>query len=99
MDAAASGVDRSSAAAYAALELRMVESEARAWRLLQAMDPVIVVDPEGIIELINVQAVALFGYEPDELIGQPVERLIRSGTACGASSTATSTPRPKNPGR
>ena len=78
MDAAASGVDRSSAAAYAALELRMVESEARAWRLLQAMDPVVVVDPEGIIELINVQAVVLFGYQPDELIGQPVERLIPS---------------------
>ena len=52
----------------------------RAWRLLQALpDPVVVADAHGVIELINVQAVALFGYEADELIGQPVELLIPPG--------------------
>ena len=76
----ASAADRRTAADYLALEVRMAESEARAWRLLQAMpDPVVVTDDEGIIELINVQAVALFGYQPAELIGQPVERLIPAG--------------------
>lgn len=69
--------DRRSAAEYAALETRMAESEARAWQLLQAVpDPIVVTDAAGIIELINAQAVALLGYQPDELIGQPVERLI-----------------------
>ena len=59
---------------------RTAGSEARAWRLLQAMpDPVVVADADGIIELVNIQAVALFGYQPDELIGQPVERLIPVG--------------------
>ena len=71
------GADRRSAAEYAALELRMAESEARAWQLLQAVpDPVVVADAAGVIELVNAQAVALFGYQPDELIGQPVELLI-----------------------
>ena len=59
---------------------RTAGSEARAWRLLQAVpDPVVVADADGIIELVNIQAVALFGYQPDELIGQPVERLIPVG--------------------
>jgi PAS domain S-box-containing protein len=79
-DRVASALDRRSAAEYLALERRMAESEARAWRLLQAVpDPVVVADARGIIELVNVQAVALFGYQPDELIGQPVERLIPVG--------------------
>ena len=57
---------------------RTAGSEARAWRLLQAVpDPVVVADADGIIELVNIQAVALFGYQPDELIGQPV-RLVAS---------------------
>ena len=69
--------NRRSAAEYAALERRVAESEARAWQLLQAVpDPVVVADADGTIELINAQAVTLFGYQPGELIGQPVERLI-----------------------
>jgi diguanylate cyclase (GGDEF)-like protein/PAS domain S-box-containing protein len=76
-DRPASAVNRRSAAAFAALELRMVDAEARTWRLLQAVpDPLVVTNADGVIELINAQAVLLFGYQPDELIGQSVERLI-----------------------
>lgn len=76
-DRAASAADRRTAAEFVALELRMAESEARAWRVLQAIpDPVVVAGADGIIELANTHAVDLFGYQPDELVGQPIERLI-----------------------
>jgi PAS domain S-box-containing protein len=39
-------------------------------------DAVVLVGPEGRIELINRQTEALFGYAREELLGQPVERLI-----------------------
>ena len=55
-------------------------SEDRAWRVLQALpDPVLVTDTRGVIELVNDQAVALFGYPAAELVGQPVERLVPQG--------------------
>ena len=79
-DRAAARVDRRSAVEYAALDLRMAEDGARAWRLLQQMsDPVVVTNSDGIIQLINFQAVLLFGYQPDELIGHPVEQLLPDG--------------------
>ena len=77
-DRAASADDRRSAVEREILN--MLESETRAWGLLQGLpDPVVVADAHGIIELINVQAVSLFGYQPEELIGEPVERLIPTG--------------------
>lgn len=39
-------------------------------------DAVVVVDAEGVIRACSNAARDLFGYEPDELIGQPVELLI-----------------------
>jgi PAS domain S-box-containing protein len=39
-------------------------------------DAVVIVGPEGRIELVNRQTEALFGYSRDELLGQPVERLV-----------------------
>lgn len=39
-------------------------------------DALIVVDEAGTIVLINTQAETLFGYDRDELIGQPVELLL-----------------------
>ena len=77
-DRAASAVDRRSAVEREVLN--SLESENRAWDLLQALpDPVVVADAYGVIELINLQADALFGYQPAELIGQPVERLVPTG--------------------
>ena len=49
----------------------------RAETLLQAVpDPVVIVDHEGRIAVVNAQTEAVFGYSRAELIGQPVELLI-----------------------
>ncbi len=44
--------------------------------LNSAPDAIIITDREGRIRLINEQAVAWFGYERRELIGQPIEVLV-----------------------
>ncbi|HWA73989.1 MAG TPA: PAS domain S-box protein [Polyangiaceae bacterium] len=41
-----------------------------------APDAMVVVTDGGVIELVNLQAEALFGYDRDELLGQPVEILV-----------------------
>lgn len=52
-------------------------SDARLTRLLDSMpDGIIMAGPTGAIVLCNVQAEALFGYPPGELIGQPIEVLL-----------------------
>lgn len=46
-------------------------------RLLEfAPDAMIVVDQGGVITLVNRQAEKMFGYSPDEMIGEPVEMLV-----------------------
>ena len=65
---------------YAGAAVPLAQSQARAWRLLQALpDPVLVTDTNGVIELVNDQVVALLGYQRAELIGQPVECLVPLG--------------------
>ncbi|HKS56507.1 MAG TPA: PAS domain-containing sensor histidine kinase [Steroidobacteraceae bacterium] len=44
----------------------------------QAPDAIVLVDPDGLVVYANPRVRALFGFEPDALIGQPVERLIPS---------------------
>jgi protein-histidine pros-kinase len=41
-----------------------------------APDAMVVVDESGRIVLVNSQVLAMFGYDPEELVGQPVEQLI-----------------------
>ncbi|GMU51337.1 MAG: hypothetical protein AMXMBFR33_04830 [Candidatus Xenobia bacterium] len=41
-----------------------------------APDGLMVVDQQGVIRLANLQSERLFGYEPGELVGLPVERLV-----------------------
>ena len=73
-------MDRQYSRERAALEVELAESQTRASSLLQALpDPVVITDTHGVIELVNDQAVALFGYQLAELIGQPVECLVPMG--------------------
>jgi PAS domain S-box-containing protein len=44
--------------------------------LASSPDAVIVVDEHGVIEMASPAVTALFGYKPDELVGQPVEVLV-----------------------
>jgi PAS domain S-box-containing protein len=52
-------------------------AEARFRGLVEAApDAMVILDEEGRIGLVNAQTLALFGYDRDELVGQPVEVLI-----------------------
>jgi PAS domain S-box-containing protein len=58
------------------------ESEARYRGLLEAApDAMVVVDQAGDIVLLNLQAEKQFGYQRDELVGQPVTNIIPEGFA------------------
>src|ERR1035438_9140814 len=58
------------------------ESEARYRGLLEAApDAMVVVDQDGEIVLLNVQAEKQFGYRRDELVGQKVKNIIPEGFA------------------
>ena len=68
-----SATDRERARAEAASE----DALTRFRMLLEATpDPMVVVDHAGRIEHVNVQAARTFGYDRDEVIGSPVERLL-----------------------
>jgi len=55
----------------------MAEINSIAQRLLQfSPDALLVVDAEGIIRFSNDTSDSLFGYSPDQLIGQPIKLLI-----------------------
>jgi PAS domain S-box-containing protein len=54
---------------------KQVENEFR-YLLEWAPDGMIIVDAQGTIVQVNAQAEQLFGYTRDELLGQPIERLI-----------------------
>ncbi|HEX4073825.1 MAG TPA: sigma 54-interacting transcriptional regulator [Candidatus Acidoferrales bacterium] len=52
-------------------------SDDHRWHLLEsAPDAMVIVDSAGKIVFINSQAERIFGYSPQELLGQPVETLI-----------------------
>jgi PAS domain S-box-containing protein len=52
-------------------------AEARFCGLLEvAPDPIVVVQQDGAIEMVNRQTELAFGYSRDELIGRPVEVLV-----------------------
>ncbi len=59
----------------AELELKATEEFYRSV-LECAPDGLMVVDQQGVIRLANLQSEKLFGYEPGELVGLPVQRLV-----------------------
>jgi PAS domain S-box-containing protein len=81
-----------------AAEKHLAQMEARYRGLLEAApDAMVVVNEDGQIVLLNLQAEKQFGYRRDELLGQPVkaiipngfaERLIADGTRSAAEALA-----------
>jgi len=58
-------------------EIKLIKAEQRFRRLIEsAPDAMVIVNGEGVIELINMQTEKLFGYSKDELEGQKVELLM-----------------------
>ena len=57
---------------------KLAETKLR-WMLEVAPDAILGVDASGSVELVNAQCERLFGYDRDELLGQPVELLIPDG--------------------
>src|ERR1700730_6366583 len=80
------------------VEKHLAQMESRYRGLLEAApDAMVVVNRDGEIVLLNVQAEKQFGYRRDELVGQPVkniipvgfaERLIADGTRSAAEALA-----------
>ena len=71
---------------HASLVLALRDREARLEAVLQtAVDGIITIDEQGIIESVNAATERIFGYEATELVGRPIEMLMpepyRSGHA------------------
>ena len=62
--------------------LRRSEATSRAF-LEAASEGIVVTDPAGVIVTVSGRTEAMFGYPRDELIGQPVERLIPARLRAG----------------
>jgi len=59
-------------------EEALIESEARHRSILEAApDTIVTIDQRGRIESVNPTVRWMFGYEPAEVVGQPVTRLIQ----------------------
>src|SRR4029450_1447572 len=63
------------ARALAEAALRRSEATSRAF-LEHASEGIVVTDAAGLIVIVNARTEAMFGYAREELVGQPVERLI-----------------------
>jgi PAS domain S-box-containing protein len=59
------------------IESALEKSEARFRQVVEsAPNAMVMINGEGLIEMVNAQAQQVFGYTRDELLGQPVEMLV-----------------------
>ncbi|MFN8632726.1 MAG: PAS domain S-box protein [Chloroflexota bacterium] len=73
-------------------ERALVESEARHRAILDAAaDTIVTVDALGLIESVNPAVRRMFGYEPSELIGQPIAMLMTPEAEAGEPTPAPAT--------
>src|SRR6266571_5265334 len=64
---------------YRLMESALRESEQRLRAILEAaVEGVITIDERGIVDSINPAACRIFGYEPEEVVGQNVSMLMPS---------------------
>ena len=68
-------------------ELEAKEEEFRAL-LESAPDPMVISNADGIIELVNRQTEALFGFTHGELVGKPIDMLVPERDRTAASGSA-----------
>jgi PAS domain S-box-containing protein len=74
-------------------ELHLAQMEGRYRGLLEAApDAMVLVNADGKIVLVNVHAERKFGYSRDELLGQPVKKLIPEGFAERLAADALRSP-------
>ena len=60
-------------------------NEERTHRLLEAIpDSLVVVNSSGMIEVVNGNALKMFGYEPEEMVGEPIEMLLHQNMGQGS---------------
>lgn len=52
-------------------------------------DPIVIVNMDGVIVLVNVQAVKIFGYTREEMLGKPIEMLVPESFRGGHPSHRT----------
>ena len=64
-----------------------------------APDAMVCADRDGRIVLVNAQAERLFGYQREELVGQPVEILVPDAMKAGHPALRAGTRRARNRGR
>jgi protein-histidine pros-kinase len=82
--AVAIGALRRALSSVKRLNRTLSSSEERFRRMIEsAPDAMVIADEKGRIALVNAQAETLFGYQRDELVGQPVEILIPKPAAAG----------------
>jgi PAS domain S-box-containing protein len=69
-------LDSTCAAGTHSVKNLVIRGQSLEWLLASATDAIVIVDREGQIMLVNPALEQLFGYGPDELLGQTIEQLV-----------------------
>jgi PAS domain S-box-containing protein len=78
--------------------IKMLSNMTRFESLLEAVpDALVGMDQKGVIRFVNRQSESLFGFDRDDLVGQPIETLVPE--SCGRSTPSTGRATSQIPGR